>query len=124
MAQPKQSAAPKLDPAARRVALIVAGALFMQNLDGAIINTSLPQIANSLAVRPVDTNIGITAYILTPNAPRLSGTLKGDLRELDEGAGAMRQRLSARRQAVFVFRRHFAKGARVAIGHEHRIIAE
>jgi MFS family permease len=65
MAQPKQSAAPKLDPAARRVALIVAGALFMQNLDGAIINTSLPQIANSLAVRPVDTNIGITAYILS-----------------------------------------------------------
>jgi hypothetical protein len=44
MTQPKQSAAPKLDPAARRVAPIVAGALFMQNLDGVIINTSLSQI--------------------------------------------------------------------------------
>ncbi len=43
MAQPSRSAAPKLDPAARRIALIVAGALFRQNLDGAIINSSLPQ---------------------------------------------------------------------------------
>ena len=65
MAQLIVSAAPKLDPAARRIALIVAGAFFMQNLDGAIINTSLPQIASSFAVRPVDTNIGITAYILS-----------------------------------------------------------
>jgi EmrB/QacA subfamily drug resistance transporter len=65
MAQSNRSAAPKLDPGARRIALIVAGALFMQNLDGAIINSSLPQIANSLAVQPVDTNIGITAYILS-----------------------------------------------------------
>jgi EmrB/QacA subfamily drug resistance transporter len=65
MAPPRKSAAPKLDPAARRIALIVAGALFMQNLDGAIINSSLPQIAHSLAVQPVDTNIGITAYILS-----------------------------------------------------------
>jgi EmrB/QacA subfamily drug resistance transporter len=65
MAPEKESAAPKLDPAARRIALIVAGALFMQNLDGAIINTSLPQIAHSFAVQPVDTNVGITAYILS-----------------------------------------------------------
>jgi EmrB/QacA subfamily drug resistance transporter len=65
MAQQQESAAPKLDPAARRVALIVAGAFFMQNLDGAIINTSLPQIAHSFAVQPVDTNVGITAYILS-----------------------------------------------------------
>jgi EmrB/QacA subfamily drug resistance transporter len=65
MAQPNESIAPRLDPAARRIALIVAGALFMQNLDGAIINTSLPQIANSFAVQPVDTNVGITAYILS-----------------------------------------------------------
>jgi EmrB/QacA subfamily drug resistance transporter len=65
MAQRQESAAPKLDPAARRIALIVAGALFMQNLDGAIINTSLPQIANSFGVQPVDTNVGITAYILS-----------------------------------------------------------
>jgi hypothetical protein len=36
---------PALDPAARRVALIVAAAFFIQHLDGAIINTSLPQLA-------------------------------------------------------------------------------
>jgi EmrB/QacA subfamily drug resistance transporter len=65
MEQSTASAAPKLDAAARRIALIVASALFMQNLDGAIINTSLPQIANSFAVQPIDTNIGITAYILS-----------------------------------------------------------
>src|ERR1700689_5026029 len=50
---------------ARRVALIVAAAFFMQNLDGAIINTSLPQMAGTFAVRPADLNIGITAYILS-----------------------------------------------------------
>src|SRR5579871_5401282 len=65
MARQTESAAPKLDPAARRIALIVAVALFMQNLDGAIINTSLPQIAHSFGVQPVDTNVGITAYILS-----------------------------------------------------------
>lgn len=65
MAPRQVSAAPKLDPGSRRIALIVAGAFFMQNLDGAIINTSLPQIAASFAVQPVDTNVGITAYILS-----------------------------------------------------------
>jgi EmrB/QacA subfamily drug resistance transporter len=53
---------------ARRVALIVAAAFFMQNLDGAIINTSLPQMAHTFAVRPADLNIGITAYILSTAA--------------------------------------------------------
>jgi EmrB/QacA subfamily drug resistance transporter len=53
---------------ARLVALIVASAFFMQNLDGAIINTSLPQMAKSFAVRPNDLNIGITAYILSTAA--------------------------------------------------------
>jgi EmrB/QacA subfamily drug resistance transporter len=54
--------------AARRVALIVASAFFMQNLDSAIINTSLPQMAHTFAVRPADLNIGITAYILSTAA--------------------------------------------------------
>jgi EmrB/QacA subfamily drug resistance transporter len=50
------------------VALIVAAAYFMQNLDGAIINTSLPQMASAFGVRPTDVNIGITAYILSTAA--------------------------------------------------------
>ena len=49
---------------AQGVALIVAAAFFMQNLDSAIINTSLPQMAHSFGVTSIDVNIGITAYIL------------------------------------------------------------
>jgi EmrB/QacA subfamily drug resistance transporter len=54
-----------LDRSARRVALIVASAFFIQHIDGAIINTSLPQMAESFGVQPVDLNIGITAYLLS-----------------------------------------------------------
>lgn len=50
------------------VALIVAIAAFMQNLDGAIINTSLPQMARSFGVTPVDLSFGITAYMLASAA--------------------------------------------------------
>jgi len=52
----------------RIVGLIVAGSFFMQNLDSAIINTSLPQMAVSFGVRPVDLSLGITAYILSTAA--------------------------------------------------------
>lgn len=48
----------------RRVALIVAVAWFMQNLDTTIINTSLPQMAHTFGVDVVSVNIGITAYIV------------------------------------------------------------
>lgn len=68
----RSAAAESQDPpdpgAARRVALIVAASFFMMNLDGAIINTSLPQMAEAFRVRPVDLNVGITAYILTTAA--------------------------------------------------------
>ncbi|NPD65221.1 MFS transporter [Lichenicola cladoniae] len=50
------------------VALIVAIAAFMQNLDGAIINTSLPQMARSFGVTSVDLSFGITAYMLASAA--------------------------------------------------------
>jgi MFS family permease len=53
---------------ARRVALIVASAFFMQNLDGAILHTSLPQMASDFAVSPVDLNLGITSYLLATAA--------------------------------------------------------
>jgi EmrB/QacA subfamily drug resistance transporter len=52
----------------RRVALIVAAAFFMQNLDGVIITTSLPQMAGVFRVRPADLNLGITAYMLSTAA--------------------------------------------------------
>jgi EmrB/QacA subfamily drug resistance transporter len=47
-----------------RVALIVAAAWFMQNLDTSIITTSLPQMAHTFRVETVSMNIGITAYVI------------------------------------------------------------
>lgn len=65
MTEPTTSNPVRLDRNARRVALIVASAFFIQHIDGAIINTSLPQMAESFSVQPVDINIGITAYLLS-----------------------------------------------------------
>jgi EmrB/QacA subfamily drug resistance transporter len=42
----------------------VAGAFFMENLDGTIIATALPQMGRSFHVSPVDLNVGMTAYML------------------------------------------------------------
>ncbi len=50
---------------ARRVALIVAIAFFMQLLDSTIISTSLPQMGATFGVPAVAMSIGITAYMLT-----------------------------------------------------------
>lgn len=47
------------------VAVIIAAAFFMQGLDSAIINTSLPQMAKSLQVAPLDLSLGITIYMLS-----------------------------------------------------------
>jgi EmrB/QacA subfamily drug resistance transporter len=47
------------------VAMLVAGAFFMENLDGTVIATALPQMAKSFGVSPVDLNLGMTAYMLT-----------------------------------------------------------
>ncbi len=51
--------------AARRVALIVAGAFFMENLDGTVIVTALPQIGHSFGVTATDLSLSVTAYLLT-----------------------------------------------------------
>src|ERR1700755_1978790 len=61
---------------ARRVALIVAVAFFMQLLDSTIISTSLPQMGQSFGVPALAMSIGITVYML-PVAVfvRLSGWL-------------------------------------------------
>jgi EmrB/QacA subfamily drug resistance transporter len=47
------------------IALIVAGAFFMENLDGTVIATALPQMAHSFGVNPIVLSIGMTAYLLT-----------------------------------------------------------
>src|SRR5258708_19372035 len=46
------------------IATLVAGAFFMENLDGTIMATAVPQIGRSFHVNPVDLNIGMTAYLL------------------------------------------------------------
>jgi len=47
------------------IALLVAGAFFMENLDGTVIATALPQMAQTFGVSAVDLNVGMTAYMLT-----------------------------------------------------------
>lgn len=51
--------------ARRSLAVLVAGALFMEFLDGTIIATAAPDMAESLGVRPADIGVTITAYLLT-----------------------------------------------------------
>src|SRR5229473_1697716 len=55
---------PKLERSAI-IALTVACALFMENLDGTVIATALPQIAESFAVSPVHLSLAITSYLLS-----------------------------------------------------------
>jgi EmrB/QacA subfamily drug resistance transporter len=58
-----------MEPARLRVvALIVAAAMFMHNLDSTLIATSLPQIAASFGRPAIDLSIGITAFILATAA--------------------------------------------------------
>jgi MFS family permease len=45
-------------------ALIVACAFFMENLDGTIIVTALPQMAQSFRIDPARMSLGVTAYML------------------------------------------------------------
>lgn len=52
-------------PKPSAVALIVALAMFMENLDGSILVTALPQMARAFHTTPTDLSLGITAYILT-----------------------------------------------------------
>ncbi len=47
------------------VTSLIASAFFMENLDGTIIATALPQMARSFHVGAVNLNIGMTAYLLT-----------------------------------------------------------
>ena len=49
----------------RLTALIVACALFMQNLDSTVISTALPSIARAFGAEPVHMNVALTAYLLS-----------------------------------------------------------
>ena len=70
---PKQGAPitvrPTLDPAVVRrmrvTALIVASAMFMQNVDSTVIATALPTMAYAFGVEPVRMNVAMTSYLLS-----------------------------------------------------------
>ena len=42
--------------------------MMMETLDGYVLNTSLPQIAYSLQVNPINLKVAITIYLLTLGA--------------------------------------------------------
>ncbi len=60
---------PPQSPAAahstRLTALIVATALFMQNLDGTVVATALPAMARAFGSDPLHMNVALTSYLLS-----------------------------------------------------------
>jgi MFS family permease len=49
----------------RTVLLIVASAMFMEQLDGTVLATALPTMARSFDADPLRMNIALTSYLLT-----------------------------------------------------------
>src|ERR1700722_13891857 len=47
------------------VPLIVAGALFMQNVDSTVIAVAIPKVAAALGEDPLRLNLAITSYLLS-----------------------------------------------------------
>src|SRR3974377_2099367 len=52
-------------PSDRVVPLIVATALFMENMDSTVISTSLPAIAQALGTDPLALKLAVTSYLLS-----------------------------------------------------------
>ncbi len=52
-------------PSTRGAALIIAAALFMEQLDGTVLATALPGMARSFNVDPLHMNIALTSYLLS-----------------------------------------------------------
>ncbi len=65
MTPPLTSPAPdRVSPRYERlVAIIVASALFMSNLDGTVIATALPAMARAFGMDPVHMNVALTSYL-------------------------------------------------------------
>ena len=57
------SAPPRVSP--RTVSLIVASAMFMEQLDGTVLATALPTMARSFNADPLHMNVALTSYLLT-----------------------------------------------------------
>jgi MFS family permease len=48
----------------RIIPLILAVALFMENMDSTVIATALPTIANDLGVSPITLKLALTSYMV------------------------------------------------------------
>src|ERR1700758_2695762 len=59
------AASPEPDSYDRIVPLIVATALFMENMDSTVIATSLPAIARALGTDPLALKLAVTSYLLS-----------------------------------------------------------
>ena len=78
MTDPEAPAKPPLSSSSRAAVLIVAGVFFLLLLDSSILNTSLPQVASSMGVRPLALSPTITGYLLASVVTMpLSGWLAG-----------------------------------------------
>ncbi len=53
-----------LSPLTRRIALIVSGTFFIEQLDTTIIATAIPEIAHALGTQPLNLNLAMTAYMV------------------------------------------------------------
>jgi EmrB/QacA subfamily drug resistance transporter len=62
---PRVVRSPQVSRQTRLTAVIVACALFMQNLDSTIIATALPTMARSFGYDPVRMNVALTSYLLS-----------------------------------------------------------
>lgn len=49
----------------RTVLLIVASAMFMEQLDGTVLATALPTMARTFNADPLHMNVALTSYLLT-----------------------------------------------------------
>ncbi|MGD0641539.1 MAG: MFS transporter, partial [Roseiarcus sp.] len=47
------------------IPLIIATALFMENMDGTVLSTSLPAIAQDFHLDPIVLKLALTSYMLT-----------------------------------------------------------
>ena len=52
-------------PRDRIVPLIIAVALFMENMDSTVIATSLPAIATDIGTNPLALKLAVTSYLLS-----------------------------------------------------------
>src|SRR3954471_10784849 len=52
-------------PRPRTILMIVASAMFMEQLDGTVLATALPTMAHSFNADPLHMNVALTSYLLT-----------------------------------------------------------